>query len=119
MRSGRWPQREPADEWYVDAAHAMSALASGASVPVGVIILFLELLPIRVAVITEINGHAARRDTGGASGAMFFGGLVICDGHAQFLLARELAPAASEAVPWPPAARPLRSAQVSSGMRRF
>ena len=82
------------DESHIEPADAQLVCTLGAAVPIGVCAAFLNMLPIRLAVITEgCNGLVSRRDAGGDLGAPLLGGLLVCKNHAHYLLASEIAPA--------------------------
>ena len=76
------------DEWYVDLNNTKRALSQGEKVPLGFIVSLIELLPFRVAVLTECDGRYSRRDVGHPD-VPLLAGLVVRKEHCSLLLVSE------------------------------
>jgi hypothetical protein len=79
------------DESHIEPADVQLVRMLGAAVPIGVCLAFLNMLPIRVAVVTEgCDGLVSRHDAGGDLGAPLLCGLLVCKNHVHTLLASEI-----------------------------
>ena len=82
--------RAVTDEWYLDLSDTKRALSLGQKVPLGLVATLVELLPFRVAFLTESDGQYSRRDIGNPN-VPLLGGLVVRKEHCSLMLVSEAA----------------------------
>jgi hypothetical protein len=106
--------RDVTDEWYLDLNHTKRALSQGQKVPLGLVVTLVELLPFRVAILTECDGQYSRRDVGNPN-VPLLGGLVVRKEHCSLLLVSEAAALAQTRPTFTPisAKYPVRSEELT------